>query len=97
MIASTSTASQKDFAAYCRKVNAMCMDLQECEKEYVPDEVAVRALENVRHMDIETPADALVFCASASLLNTFVKQKGNHVRIGYDFKNLGPRILPAIT
>ena len=70
---------------FTEKVNDKCKMLQKTEKEVVSDECAFEALYIIKNMYIEDAGDALLYCASVNLLNTYVKQENR--KIGYFFKS----------
>ena len=70
---------------YTKLLNTTCIELQECDKEIVSADTAYEAYAIIKNIKIEDAGDALLYCASMNLLNTYVKQKNSE--IGYGFKN----------
>jgi hypothetical protein len=73
-----------ELEAYTLQVNDKCVALQEEEKEIVSHDSAYEAYATIKNMKIEDAGDALLYCASMNMLNTYVKQRNS--KIGYGFK-----------
>lgn len=72
------------FDLLCNEINEVCKSLQEEEKEKITDLKAFKAYSYIKNMYLEDVGDALLFCASMNLINTYVKQ--NNSKLGYRFK-----------
>ena len=76
---------QDGLEEYTERINTTCIALQSYDKEEVIHELAFEALTIIKNMKIEDAGDALLYCASLNLLNTYVKQRNS--LIGYSFKD----------
>lgn len=74
-----------DLKSFCSALNEKCIELQNAEKEHVPELTAVEAYSLIKNIKLNDAGDVLLYCAAMNLLNTYVKQKDS--TIGYNFKN----------
>lgn len=79
------TTITTDFEEYVERINRLCINLQDFDKEVVDDNLAYEAYSIIRNIKIEEAGDVLLYCCSMNLLNTYVKQKNS--KIGYGFKD----------